>query len=221
MVLNYRDNHYFHWLVFDLQAAAAVALLITEYTKMLDVSKPKQLFQFQFLTGISLAVMSWTRVFDWVYTCGMLIKTFYQDNAMGFFYVGIVSALLFTAFSVLICVIPCYQRFTKFLKKKAEYKSLPANADPKTRRVSMLALQDAASDVFSNHSTMQEELLELLQSTKRTPNKSNRRDTIPPSFTRGKRTSVNMKLLRSSMGNLDTALLQLQIAGQLKDAKMD
>ena len=221
MILNYRDNRYFHWLVFDLQAAAAVALLITEYTKMLNVSKPKQLFQFQLFTGVSLAVMVWTRVFDWVYNCFMLIKTFYQDDAMAFFYVGIFSALIFTSFSVLICIIPCYQRFMKFLKKKAEYKSLPASADPKIRRASMLAMQDAAADVLSNHTSMQEELLELLQSTKRTPHKSNRRDTIPPSFTRGKRSSVNMKILRSSMGNLDTALLQLQIAGGLKDLKMD
>ncbi|KAL3904770.1 MAG: hypothetical protein SGARI_004770, partial [Bacillariaceae sp.] len=86
MILKYRDNHFFHWLVFDLQAAAAVSLFITEYTKMLNVSKPNQLFQFQFLTGVSLAIMVWTRAFDWTYNCFMLIRTFYQDDAMAFFY---------------------------------------------------------------------------------------------------------------------------------------
>lgn len=218
MIMNYRDNHHFHWLVFDLQAAAAVALAVQEYTKLLDVSKPNQLFQFQSLTGVSLVVMLWTRGFHWVYNCAMLITTFYQQEAWTYVIVGTLCSLLFTLFNVFICIIPCINRFFKFLSKTAEYKWLPTNADPKTRRASMIAMLDAAANVMVNQDSMQAELLHFLQSHKRTPNKSDRRDTLPANaFGSGKRPSATMGLLRSSMGNFDIALRQLHLAGDLSD----
>ncbi|KAL3909330.1 MAG: hypothetical protein SGILL_008127, partial [Bacillariaceae sp.] len=225
MIMNYRDDHHFHWLVFDLQAAAAVALAVQEYTKLLDVSKPNQLFQFQFFTGVSLVVMLWTRGFHWIYNCGMLIQTFYQQEAWTYVIVGTLCSLIFSLFNVFICIIPCVNRFFKFLNKKAEYKSLPANADPKTRRASMMAMQDAAANVMVNQDGMQAELLDFLQSHKRCPKKSDRRDTLPAnafgSTQRRRRRSssgaLSVGLLRSSMGNFDLALRQLHMAGDLSD----
>lgn len=165
--------------------------------------------------------MLWTRAFDWVFNCYMLIRTFHQKGDMAFFYLGIVSALIFTSFSVFVCIIPCYDQFFKFLKKKAAYNSLPANSDRKTRRASLLALQDAAANIRLNQTRMHEELLDILQNSKRKPNKSNRRNTIPASFSRAKRSSGTEGLLCSSMGNLDTALKRIHLAGELTGETID
>jgi len=224
MVLHYRDNHYLHWLTFDLQFAGAVGLFVTEYTKLLDVSKPKELRQFQALSGFALVVIVITRAFHWVYLCSQLIMTWYQEKAWTFFVVGTLCSLSFSVFNWVFCIEPFYKRFVKFMKMSQEYTSLPAETDAKTRRASLVSLQEAAGNVMISQDDMNAELAELLlqlQQTSRTANKSGRRDTLPPSMFgsrsgRPRRRSSNV-LLRSSMGNLSVALNQLHLAGGVKD----
>ena len=59
-----------HILLYKLHSrcfAAAVALSIGEYTKLLDVSKPSSLRQFKVLNFFALVTMLWTRVIHWSY----------------------------------------------------------------------------------------------------------------------------------------------------------
>lgn len=42
VIMYYRHNKTIHWLCFDLQFAAGLALVIGEITKILDISYPKQ-----------------------------------------------------------------------------------------------------------------------------------------------------------------------------------
>ena len=74
MILYYRTSKTLHWLTFDLQFAGAIALMVGEYTKLLDISKPSGLRQFKWLNGLALVIMVWTRVIDWSYLIGTTTK---------------------------------------------------------------------------------------------------------------------------------------------------
>ena len=121
MVLFYSTNKSLQWLCFDLQFAAAVALMVAEYTKILDISKPGNLRQFKFLNFFAFVVMLWTRVIHWAYLCFDFFITWYQDGAYWFLAVGLPVSMLFTAFSYLLVVKPYYKKFVKFLGVSAEY----------------------------------------------------------------------------------------------------
>lgn len=204
MVLHYRDVRTLHWLCFDLQMAAAVALAVTEYTKLLDISKPRQLSRFQGLTFFALVVMVATRGFHWIYLCSDLIALWYHERAWVFLGVGSVISLAFSVFNYFFCIEPFYKRFTKFLKVSEEYKKLPEDADARTRRSSILVLQRAAGHVIV-HRQIEEELLSLVT----TDRKADRRGTLPPSMfgSNGSgRKRPSLMLLRSSTGDISHVL---------------
>jgi hypothetical protein len=221
MILNYRDSHYLHWLTFDLQFAGAVGLFTAEYTKLLDVSKPNQLRQFQILSGFALAVVIVTRGFHWFYLTGCLIVRWYEERAWTFFTVGTICTMSFSIFNWVFCIEPFYKRFVKFINLSAEYQKLPASADAKTRRASLVSLQEAAANLMVNQDDMSATIADLLQRNYvRSNSKSNRRDTMPPDMfgsAKGRRVSSSAAMMRSSMGNISLALNQLQLAGDLKE----
>ena len=77
MVLYYRENKSLHWLCFNLQFAAAIALAVGEYTKLLDLSIPSSLRRF-----------------------------IVQYQAWIFLSLGVVLSSLFTLFSYACCIKP-------------------------------------------------------------------------------------------------------------------
>ena len=83
MILYYRTSKTLHWLTFDLQFAGAIALMVGEYTKLLDISKPSGLHQFKWLNGLALVIMVWTRVINWSYLCANLFITCTMAKLMG------------------------------------------------------------------------------------------------------------------------------------------
>ena len=207
VILYYRNLNELHWLCFDLQAAAAVSLMVTEYTKMLDVTVPSQLRQFQSLTLFALVVMIATRGIHWVYLCCKFIYIWYQDKNWGFFAVGTIISLAFSLFNWGFCIEPFYKRFRKFMKVSAEFKALPADAPATDRRTSVINLEAAAADVLARHH-IEDELIASMFPQRKT----DRRSTLPPSMFsgkmgRGKRSSL--VLLRSSMGEVSHLLNQL------------
>lgn len=205
VILNYRSLKTLHWICFNLQAAAATSLFITEYTKTLDVSKPGQLRQFRVLTFVALVVMVWTRGFHWLYLSAKFIMVWYQEKAWGFLSVGTFMILVFSAFNWILCIQPYYKRFRKFVRVSAEYSALPADAPPQKRRSSVLALEMAAADVFGHHQ-LDEELAAMFVSNR----KVSRRSTMPASMTeRTRRASWN--LLRSSAGDVSRVLSQMSV----------
>jgi len=209
MVLYYRDLDVLHWLCFDLQAAAAISLMVTEYTKLLDVTKPSQLRQFQSLTLFALVVMIATRGFHWVYLCSKFIYIWYQDENWGFFVIGTIISLAFSLFNWGFCIEPFYKRFKKFMKVSAEYKALPADAPARDMRASVINLEAAVADVLTRQH-LEEELAASLFPKR----KINRRSTMPPSMFAGINTSKGGKrsslvMLRSSMGEVSHLLSQL------------
>jgi len=213
LVLHYRNFEVLHWLCFDLQAAAACALMISEYTKLLDVTKPSQLIQFQVLTGFALMVMVGTRGFHWIYLCARFMYVWYEDKAWVFLGVGTCMSLLFSAFNWVGVIEPFYKRFVKFMKISAEFKALPDTSDAKTRRISIINLEAAASDVLSNQ-RLEEELINSLFAKRNV----DRRQTLPPSSFRGKRTMrSSVVLLRSSIStnrDIYRLLSQLDVRGE-------
>lgn len=187
--------------------------MITEYTKMLDITKPSQLKQFQVLTLVALVIMVWTRGVHWVYLSVDFIRVWYQEKAWGFLTVGSVMILIFSLFNWAFCIEPYYKRFMKFVKVSAEYKALPEDASAQKRRSSVLELEKAAADVFGHHQLDQE--LAAMFVTNR---KVSRRSTMPSSMReRTRRASWN--LLRSSVGDVSRVLSQLSEADSdiLKD----
>ena len=116
LILHYRKLKILHALCFTLQAAAAVAVSIAEFTKLLDVSKPKQLKLFQVLTMFTFVIMVITRVFVWFYLIFKFAMVWYEDSAWGFMTVGLIMASVFTFFNWVACIVPCYKSIIKFRK---------------------------------------------------------------------------------------------------------
>lgn len=203
IILHYRSLKNLHWICFDLQAAAATALFIKEYSKFLDVSKPNELRQFQVLSFLALAVMSWTRGIHWVLLCAKFISIWYQEKAWGFLVVGTVMILVFSGFNWIFCIAPCYKRFVKFMRVSAEHSALPTDAPVAKRRSSVLLLEMAAADVFGHHQ-LDEELAALFINNR----KVSRRSTMPASLNRGSRRG-SWALLRSSAGDVSRVVSQM------------
>jgi len=176
MVLYYRTSKTLHWLTFDLQVAGAIALMVGEYTKLLDISKPSGLRQFKWLNGLALVIMVWTRVIDWSYLCTNLFITWNNDQAYGFLCVGGAMSVFFSLFSYFACVKPYYKKFLKFLYVSAEYESLPADVKPEVRRASVIKLDEAVAELVADDEM--ERLAEIVESTfvQRRPS---RRQSVP------------------------------------------
>jgi hypothetical protein len=148
MVLFYRHHKTLHWLCFDLQFAAGLALSIGEITKLLDISNPRQLRQFKVLNFIALVTMVWTRIIHWTYLTTTLFVTFYKDKAWAFLFFGVLISIGFSGFSYVCCVKPFYKKFVKFLHVSAEYESLPPDASPDRRRSSVMQLDLARAELL-------------------------------------------------------------------------
>ncbi|KAL7553339.1 hypothetical protein ACHAWF_016614 [Thalassiosira exigua] len=148
MVLFYRNNRSLHWLCFNLQFAAAVALAIGEYTKLLDVSRPSSLRQFTWLNFVVFVLMLWTRGFHWTYLCVDLFVTWFNDGAYWFLSIGVTLSSMFTVFNYLCCIKPFYRKFVKFLAVSGEYKALPPDASNEKRRRSVIDLDEAVAEML-------------------------------------------------------------------------
>lgn len=149
MILYYRENRTLHWLTFNLQFAAAIALATGEYTKVLDVSKPSSLLQMKVLTFITLIIMVWTRALHWTYLCVDLYITWYRDQAWAFLSIGLILSALFTMFNIVVCIKPYYIKLQKFWRVSAEYATLPENATPESRRRSVARLDAAVAELLA------------------------------------------------------------------------
>lgn len=173
-ILKYRDFKVLHWLSFDLQVAAGVAGSVAEYCKMLDITKENELQQFIRLTFFALIIMVWTRGFHWVYICYIFLTTWYQEKEWILLSVGSIILCLFSFFSYFMCIDPFAQRLKKFLKKKAEYNSLPSDVPIATRRATMKALQKSARHVYTDE--MREEKIRSMFIDR----KVSKRQSLPP-----------------------------------------
>jgi hypothetical protein len=148
MILYYRHHKMLHWLCFDLQFAAGLALSIGEITKLLDITDPKQLRHFKVLNFIALSTMIWTRIIHWTYLTTTLFITFYKDKAWAFLCFGILISIAFSGFSYVCCVQPFYKKFVKFLHVSAEYEALPPDASTDHRRSSINQLDRARAELL-------------------------------------------------------------------------
>jgi len=195
MVLYYRENKSLHWLCFNLQFAAAIALAVGEYTKLLDLSIPSSLRRFKALNFFAFVTMLWTRAFHWTYLCFDLYLTWYKDQAWIFLSIGVVLSSLFTLFSYACCIKPYYKKWIKFLNVSAEYESLAEDATPEMRRVSIVKLDDAVAELLAGDGIS--ELVDIVEPifVKRRPS---RRQSVPVQ-TR-KRRSLVMLQHSKSMG---------------------
>ena len=106
MVLCYRDSAALHWICFDLQFAAAFALAVGEYTKVLDTREAGSLTQFKVLIGLALAVMVWTRIIHWGMLSFELFVTWYRDAAWGFLCAGKFEVFRYASLCILLTFSP-------------------------------------------------------------------------------------------------------------------
>lgn len=150
LILRYRNLKTLHWLCFDLQLGAAISLGVAEYTKLLDLSVPSHLRQFQFLTTFALISVVWTRLFHWIYLVVEFIMVWYREEAHAFLAVGGFLGTLFSVFSYLAVVEPYYKRWHKFCLRKREYEHVVESktSTQQQRRSSFLALDEAAEDMI-------------------------------------------------------------------------
>jgi hypothetical protein len=203
IILHYRSLKTLHLICFDLQAAAASALFVKEYSKMLDVTIPNQLRQFQILSHVALAIMVWTRGIHWILLSAKFMTLWYQQGAWGFLTVGTLMIFIFSGSNWLFCIAPCYKRVVKFMQVSAQHSALPKDAPIAKRRSSVDALEMAAADVFAHHD-LDEKLAALFVHNRRI----SRRSTMPASLNRRR---VSWALLRSSAGDVSRVIAQMGV----------
>ncbi len=167
VILYYRNNKLIHWLCFDLQFAAGLALSIGEITKVLDITNPRQLRLFKALNFIALVAMIWTRIIHWTYLTTTLFITWYNEEAWAFLFFGILISIAFTGFSYVCCVKPFYKKFVKFLHVSAEYEALPADASADRRRSSVIQLDLARAELLEAELADFQSLFEKRQVSRR------------------------------------------------------
>mmetsp|Transcript_633 Transcript_633/g.1029 ORF Transcript_633/g.1029 Transcript_633/m.1029 type:complete len:383 (-) Transcript_633:1580-2728(-) len=148
VILYYRHHKTLHWLCFDLQFAAGLAMSISEITKLLDVTNPRHLRLFKALNFIAFVTMVWTRMIHWTYLTTSLFVTWYNDKAYAFLFFGVLISGAFTLFNYVLCVKPFYRKFVKFLHVSAEYEALPPNASADQRRSSVIQLNLARAELI-------------------------------------------------------------------------
>ncbi|KAL9185548.1 hypothetical protein ACHAXT_003325 [Thalassiosira profunda] len=197
MVLHYRELKALHWLCFNLQLGGAIIVVI-EYSKFLDVSRPRDLAQFKALNLLLVLFSFWTRGLHWFYLCGEVILTWYQDKNWTFMAVGSPPILLFTLFNVLCNVIPMFKRWRKFRHVVAEYEAVPSDAPMKMRRQSTMNLEAAVAELLAEEEKDPfDRVQDFLESLERPDRKIERRATMPPK--RGRRGSVNQMMKMQSV----------------------
>jgi len=196
-ILHYRHLPTLHWICFELQFAAAVALSIGEYTKLLDVTKPHQLRQFQVLTGVAFVVMLITRGFHWLYLIGQFMLVWYRDEAWVFLGVGAPLLLLFSFFNYAFCLAPMWARWMKFRKMSVEYESLPKDVCAVEKSKSVRKLQVAAVDVFSSGVVMDADKISLLLGSANRKERVERRKTMPAVPASGNKVESTAKVATS------------------------
>jgi len=162
MVMYFRSSNLLHWLCFDLQMAGAIGLSIAEYTKLLDISQPGQLLQFQVLSFISLVVMVVTRGFHYYYLCLQVAATLVANQEWALLVFAAIPFLAFTIFNTFIIIIPGYKRFVKFLKVSNNHNNLPNDVTPEQKRNSLLELETAAVGLRQSRGFREELLLAVL-----------------------------------------------------------
>lgn len=114
LVLKYRTLPELHWMTFNLQWAAAIAIGMNEYTKVLDLNKSKELWTFRILNGVAFVIMAWMRGFHWLYLSGRLLSIWYRDEEWTFMLIGSVVCILITGFNFVLCIMPFYKKMVKF-----------------------------------------------------------------------------------------------------------
>ena len=165
-ILNYRDLPEMHRLIFDLQFAGGFMILLPEITRTLDVTKKNELRMFVFVSSLMFLLIAWTRVFDWFYLVYKLMARFHADENWSFLVLGGFVFSLFSVFNLFFCVIPTYQRFTKFMQKLYAFESLPKDAGESKRRATIIDLQVAAAEFSAIETRIDEAILEIFSDRK-------------------------------------------------------
>jgi hypothetical protein len=189
MVIHYRNLWVFHQLVFDLQLAS-VTLTLTEYSKLLDITKANDLWKFKVCNFLMLALYVWTRLLHWIYLSAHMMLTWYHDEAWTFMAVGAIMILLFSFFNTVFIVIPMHQRYMKFLRVSTEHDSLPLDASEKQRRDSIIQ-REAAREVLIEFD-LEDRILSFLDSLN-DRKKVERRMTLPPCAFKTRRSTRMMR----------------------------
>lgn len=222
-ITRYRSTKVLHWLAFDLQFTTALSLSVGEYTKLLDVTEPSQLFQFTYLTWLGFISCLWGRAFHWVYLVYKFAQIWVEERAWTYLVVGMTVAVIFTIFSYFMCIEPFYKRLKKFIGVSAEYKSLPQDASPSHGRSSVLALQNAAIELAAEISAenFSAEVLAFLENRNTKPT---RRESMPASILQRQRRlsgyARNKRPIKAKSTGM-AALIDPDIRKQLKKLSKD
>lgn len=127
----FRENSYYHELVFLLQAAALGAAGLQQYGYTLDISKTRDLVIMKISVCTTLVVMLWSRLFRYWYVVYCLLSVLWIETAGSKMFYGALTVSVMMGLLNLIFVGDAIGKFTKFmtkstpaLKKKLSKRSL-------------------------------------------------------------------------------------------------
>jgi len=116
MNLHFRENAYYHELVFLLQAAAVGAMGLQQYGYTLDVSTKADLIKMRILASATMATMFWSRLFRYWYVVYHLLVTVWAE-AVNLFYLATMVAVMMGLFNLLVLA-DSIGKFVKFMFKR-------------------------------------------------------------------------------------------------------
>jgi hypothetical protein len=114
MNLMYRDNAYYHELVFLLQGAAFLALMAQFYGFTLNIAEAAGLRQMQAITGCSVLLMFWSRGGRFWYVAYNMVAALHADGNSKLVGVACVGLFAMGVFNLLI-IGDSIKKFHKFI----------------------------------------------------------------------------------------------------------
>jgi len=115
MNLHFRDNAYYHELVFLLQAAAVGAMGLQQYGYTLDIRKTRDLITMKILVSTTAVLMLWSRLFRYCYVVYCLLVTLWAEGG-NLFHLALLVAVMMGLLNLLF-VNDAIGKFVKFMFK--------------------------------------------------------------------------------------------------------
>lgn len=198
MILRYRDWKVIHWICFNMAGMPGVVMPTVEYTKTLDINKPKDLAIFKVVNFVLFVLILWTRGLHWIYLVGKVLFQLYQEKAWRVIMISAPPLLAMTFLINFGFVFHMYKRWMKFRKATAEYEALPEDAPKAKKLASKANFEQLAQELLDETDNIDPVVgiisaLDFLEDRK-----VERRQTMPPTLQKKRLSMKSMRMIRGA-----------------------
>jgi len=117
LYLKFRDSFYYHELIFLMQFAACISLILTNYGQLLNIEDENGLRQMKVVSTLTFIVILWSRIIRFCYVVYLLVCLSFIQESFNF-----TMFLIFSCFTIFVInflfFAESYRKFIKFIYMK-------------------------------------------------------------------------------------------------------